>query len=282
MSASAAPKPHDARDLGDQKKRSATPLIDTATPNVARMYDYYLGGKDNFAADREAAERVMAVAPITREIARANRAFLGRAVRFLAGDAGICQFLGIGAGLPTKANVHQVAQDATPGALVVYVDNDPVVLSHARALLATDAQTRVLFGDVRKPGEILTDPDARALLDLSRPVAVLLVAVLHFVPDHEDPYGAVRTLVDAMAPGSFLVVSHVEHRPELSGAAKPYERANAPAVGRTFDEVARFFNGLDLVSPGLVPVRRWRPDAPVLTAQLEPDVPFFAGVGVKR
>ncbi|GAB3890682.1 MULTISPECIES: SAM-dependent methyltransferase [Microbispora] len=259
-----------------------TGLLNLSTPNVARMYDYYLGGKDNFAADRQAAERVMAAAPITREIARANRAFLGRSVRYLAGEAGIGQFLDIGAGLPTRENVHQVAQDANAAARVVYVDNDTVVLSHARALLATDTQTRVILGDVRKPGDILTHPDVRDLLDLSRPVAVLLVAVLHFVPDHEDPYGAVRTLADAMAPGSFLVISHVEHRPELAGAVKPYERANAPAVGRTFDDIGRFFDGLELVPPGLVNVRQWRPDAPVLAAQLEPKVPFFAGVGAKR
>ncbi|WP_328710496.1 SAM-dependent methyltransferase [Microbispora hainanensis] len=256
--------------------------IDVRTPNVARMYDYYLGGKDNFAADREAAERVIAAAPVTREIARANRAFLGRAVWFLAGEAGISQFLDVGAGLPTRENVHQVAQDTNPAARVVYVDNDPVVLSHARALLATNTQTRVVLGDVRKPGDILTDPDVRDLLDLSQPVAVLLVAVLHFVPDHEDPYGAVRALVDAMAPGSFLVVSHVEYRPELVGAVKPYQRANAPAVGRSLDDIGRFFDGLELVSPGLVNVREWRPDGPILTARLEPEVPFFAGVAVKR
>ncbi|MEN3535837.1 SAM-dependent methyltransferase [Microbispora sp. ZYX-F-249] len=256
--------------------------IDIRTPNVARMYDYYLGGKDNFAADREAAERVIAAAPVTREVARGNRAFLGRVVRFLAGEAGIGQFLDIGAGLPTRDNVHQVAQRANAAARVVYVDNDPVVLSHARALLATDERTRVVLGDVRKPGDILTDPEVRSLLDLSRPVAVLLVAVLHFVPDHEDPYGAVRALVDAMAPGSFLVVSHIEHRPELATAAKPYDRANAPVVPRTFDEVARFFDGLELVPPGLVNVRRWRPDELVLSTRLDPDVPCFGGVGVKR
>ncbi|MBP2705960.1 SAM-dependent methyltransferase [Microbispora sp. RL4-1S] len=246
------------------------------------MYDFFLGGKDNFAADREAAEQVMAVAPITREVARGNRAFLGRAVRFLAGEAGIRQFLDIGAGLPTGANVHQVAQGVDPECRVVYVDNDPVVLAHARALLATDARTRVVLGDVRGPDEILTDPDVRGVLDLSEPVAVLLVAVLHFVHDHEDPYGAVRALVDAMAPGSFLVVSHVEYRPELLRGARPYDRANAQVAPRTFDEVTRFFDGLELVPPGLVNVRRWRPDARVLSEQLGPGVPCFGGVGVKR
>ncbi|MFG1824256.1 SAM-dependent methyltransferase [Microbispora bryophytorum] len=252
----------------------------STTASVARMYDYYLGGKDNYAIDRQCAQRVISAVPLAREIARANRAFLGRAVRFLAGEAGIGQFIDIGAGLPTQDNVHQVAQRANPASRVVYIDNDPVVLVHARALLARDAQTRAILRDMRRPGEILADRDLVHLLDLSRPVAVLLVAVLHFIPDEHGAYEAVRTLVDAMAPGSFLVVSHVERCPELEAAARHYERANAPAVLRSVGEITRFFDGLDLVLPGLVNLRRWRPNDQALS--LDCDVPCYGGIGVKR
>ncbi|MEW9527373.1 SAM-dependent methyltransferase [Microbispora sp. NPDC049125] len=250
------------------------------TANVARMYDYYLGGKDNYAVDRERADEVISRVPLTREIARANRAFLGRAVRFLAAEAGICQFLDIGAGLPTQDNVHEVAQRANPASRVVYVDNDPMVLVHARALLAQDAQTRVIAGDVRNPDDILTHPEMRGLLDLSQPVAVLLVAVLHFIPDDHGAFPAVRTLVDALPAGSYLVLSHVEHRPELEHGARQYRQANAPAVLRPVDEIARFFDGVELVPPGLINVRRWRPDDHVHA--WDRDVPFYGGVGVKR
>lgn len=212
-------------------------------------------------------------------MARANRAFLGRAVRFVAGELGIGQFLDIGAGLPTRDNVHQVAQRTNPAARVVYVDRDPLVLVHARAILARDVQTRVIVGDVRRPGAILddlaSDPEVGGLLDLSRPVAVL-----HFIPDEDGAYEAVRALVEAMAPGSCLVLSHIEHRREFEDAATQYERANAPAVLRSVKEIARFFDGLELVAPGLVNVRRWRPDDRVL--DLDRDVPFYGAVGVKR
>ncbi|MEU8059263.1 SAM-dependent methyltransferase [Microbispora bryophytorum] len=258
---------------------SAPVVLDVTKPNVARMYDYYLGGKDNYAADRACAREVIRQAPITRELARANRAFLRRAVRYLAEEAGVSQFLDVGAGLPTQDNVHQVARRVDPSARVVYVDNDPMVLVHARALLAVDAQTRVIQGDVRKPDDILANWDLRGLLDLSRPVGVLLVAVLHFIPDDEHPYEAVRTLLDAMPPGSYLVISHVEHLPHLEAAAAPYERANVPVVLRTFEEIGAFFTGLTVLRPGLVNVRRWRPDDQVLDS--DRDVPCFGGVAVK-
>ncbi|MBO3751656.1 SAM-dependent methyltransferase [Streptosporangiaceae bacterium NEAU-GS5] len=245
------------------------------------MYDYYLSGKDNYAADRAAAEEVIARFPLTREIARANRAFLGRAVRFLAAEAGIGQFIDLGAGLPTQDNVHQVAQRANPDARVVYVDCDPVVLVHARAILARDGQTEAIPGDVRVPAEILGDCDLHALLDLSRPVALLLVAVLHFIPDEEGPHAAVKTLMEALVPGSYLVVSHVEYRPELVEAAGVYKRANAPVVLRTPEEIGTFFEGLTLVEPGLVNVRSWRPDLQVLDRRFDPDVPFYGGVAIK-
>ncbi|MFF4779108.1 SAM-dependent methyltransferase [Microtetraspora fusca] len=256
------------------------PAVSTTTPNVARMYDYYLGGKDNYAVDRECAEEVISRVPLTREIAQANREFLGRAVRFLSGEAGICQFLDIGSGLPTQENVHEVAQGINPASRVVYVDNDPMVLTHARALLATDAQTGVICGDVRTPGDILAHPELHRLLDLSRPVAVLLVSLMHFIPNERDPYQAVTTLMEAMPTGSYLVLTHVEHRRELEAGAQSYNRASAPVELRSLDQIGRFFDGLDLVFPGLVNVRRWRPDERVTV--MDRDVPFYGGIGVKR
>jgi hypothetical protein len=255
------------------------PGLDMFTPNVARMYDFYLGGKDNTRADQECAEEVMRLVPQTREIAWANRRFLGRAVRFLAGERGFDQFIDIGAGLPTRENVHEVAQRANPGARVVYADHDPVVVSHAQALLATDAQTRAITGDARDPDGILANDEVRKLLDLRRPVAVLLVAVLHFIPDYEEPYRAVGELMMALPSGSALVVSHVQRDPALESGAAMYERASSPAVLRTHAEIAEFFDGLALVDPGVVRVNQWRPDDLVLRS--DPDVPFLGGVGVK-
>ena len=179
--------------------------IDASVPNAARVYDCFLGGKDNFAVDRELAQKILEVLPDTADVCRDNRDFLQRAVRFLAGEAGIRQFLDIGSGLPTMGNVHEVAQEAAPGVRVAYVDYDPVVLSHARALLAKGKDVVVAEGDLRSPEAILADERVRQLIDFSQPVAVLLVAMLHFVTDADRPYDAVRTLVDALAPGSYLV-----------------------------------------------------------------------------
>ncbi|MDQ1250657.1 MAG: hypothetical protein QG597_5036, partial [Actinomycetota bacterium] len=187
------------------------PEIDTSKPHPARMYDYWLGGKDNFAADRVAGDAVTRVAPFVRDAARGNRAFLARAVTFLAAR-GVDQFLDIGAGLPAAGNVHEVAQRVNPAVRVVYVDNDPVVLCHAQAILATDDRTIAVGGDLRDPGEILTCPQVRAHLDFTRPIAVLLVAVLHFVPDDEDPRGILASLHDALPRGSYLVLSHATNQ----------------------------------------------------------------------
>ncbi|MEV8638848.1 SAM-dependent methyltransferase [Streptosporangium sp. NPDC051023] len=236
--------------------------LDIRVPNIARMYDYFLGGKDNFHIDRICAERVREHAPEVFVMAQENRAFLGRAVRYLAAEAGIDQFLDVGAGLPTQENVHQVAQKINPAARTVYVDHDPVVLTHARALLATDDHTWAIRQDVRAPEKILTAVDALGLLDLSRPVGVLLVAVLHFVTDAEDPYGIVATVMEALPAGSYLVVSHVEERPGLREAAAQYRDANAPVTLRTAEEIGRMFDGLALVDPGVVQVSDWRPDDP--------------------
>ncbi|WP_433423619.1 SAM-dependent methyltransferase [Microtetraspora malaysiensis] len=257
------------------------PAVSTTTPNVARMYDYYLGGKDNYAVDRERAEQMIATVPLVRETARANRAFLGRAVRFLADEAGIDQFLDIGAGLPTQNNVHQVAERVNPASRVMYVDNDSMVLTHARALLATNARTGVIQGDVRNPVHIVRHPEVRGLLDLSRPVAVMLVSLMHFIRDEDNPYDLVASLMAAVPSGSCLVLSHVEHQPEYEDAvAASYARASAPVVARPVEEIGRFFDGMDLVYPGLVNVRQWRPDEEV--SPVDPDVPFFGAIGIKR
>ncbi|GII91249.1 SAM-dependent methyltransferase [Sinosporangium siamense] len=244
------------------------PGVNTRIPNVARMYDYYLGGKDNFAADREAAEKVLALVPEIRFSTRENRAFLGRAVRFMA-DAGIHQFLDIGAGLPTLQNVHQVARAATSDSKVVYVDNDPVVGVHGRAILARDENVSMIEGDLRRPREILDNPKVRELIDFDRPVGIMLLAILHFIADEDDPAGIIATLREAMAPGSYLVLSHVaiDARPAAApGVRQVYSKASTPFITRTEAEIARFFEGFELEPPGMVNLPEWRPDGghPVL------------------
>ncbi|MCD0450485.1 SAM-dependent methyltransferase [Actinocorallia sp. API 0066] len=256
--------------------------IDVTVPNVARMYDYYLGGKDNYAVDRETAARVLRAAPQTPALARANRAFLGRAVRHLVHEAGITQFLDLGAGLPTQGNVHEVAQEADPASRCVYVDNDPVVLAHGRALLTGVAGAAVLAGDLRRPADLLADLRHKATLDLTEPVAVLLVAVLHCLTDEEDPWKAVRAIGDAVPSGSHLVVSHITAA-ELPDAAEAgaavYRRAGAAMTLRPRAAIARFFDGFDLLEPGLVPLTEWRPGP--AGAPLGLPAWFLCGVAVK-
>jgi hypothetical protein len=237
--------------------------LDTSVAHPARVYDYWLGGKDNFAADREAAERVLAVAPGLRFRVRANRAFLGRATRFLAADAGIRQFLDIGTGIPTGDNTHEVAQRAAPDARVVYVDNDPIVLLHAQALLRSSPEgaTDYVQADLRDPGLILDR--ATGILDFGQPVAVMLLGVLHLVQDAEDPWGIVARLMDAVPAGSYLAISHPAldiHHGQAEAQRVYNERVATPQTLRTREQVARFFAGLDLVEPGLVQVHQWRPD----------------------
>jgi hypothetical protein len=227
------------------------------------VWDYWLGGKDNFAADREAGERVLSAMPNMESVARAGRTFLAAAVHYLAAGMGIRQFLDIGTGLPTADNTHEVAQRVGPESRIVYVDNDPIVLTHARALLTSTAQgeTAYVDADLRDTGKILAE--ARNVLDFRQPVAVMLLHVLHFVPDRDDPYGVVAKLMEPMAPGSYLVVAHGTNeldRRDLSEATAQYN-ANSAAVitPRRRDEVARFFDGLELVEPGITPVGVWRP-----------------------
>ncbi len=242
------------------------PEIDTSRPHPARMYDYGLGGKNHFAVDREAAEKVLASWPTARTAARENRAFLGRAVRYLAAEAGIRQFLDVGTGLPTTGNVHEVAQGVAPSSRVVYADNDPLVLAHARALLTSspDGRTAYIQADLREPSAIVSHPVTREVLDFSQPVALMLVAILHFVPDEDKPAEIIATLLDALPPGSYLAASHstAEHNPaEMTGMQRAYRQSGIPAQVRDSDEFARLaFTGLELVPPGVVLVSEWRPE----------------------
>jgi SAM-dependent methyltransferase len=241
----------------------APPGVDTRRANIARVYDYWLGGSQNFLADQDLGRQIVAVEPMAREIARANRAFLGRAVRYLAG-AGISQFLDIGSGIPTQGNVHEVAEQASPGGRVVYADTDPVVVAHSQAILADQPDAAVIRADLRDPAAILADPAVQLLIDFRQPVALLLVAVLHFLDDADDPWQIVATLRDALAPGSFLVVSHAttDDRPDLARAVeKVYNGSVAGSWQfRSGAQIQRFFDGFDLVDPGLVPAYQWRHD----------------------
>ena len=241
------------------------------------MYDYYLGGKDNFPADREAAELALSVVPFGREVARANRQFLARVVTVMARD-GIGQFIDLGTGLPTRPNVHEVARSVHPDARVLYVDNDPMVCSHARALLATNDGVAAIQGDIRTPQAILNDPVTRTMIDFTEPVGVLFVAVLHFLTDEDQPWEQVAAFRWRMASGSMLAVSHITADgtpPEVQATIRDvYAEASAPAVFRTTQEIESFFGGLDLVEPGLVGVGAWRSLRPSPPAPLR----FLGGV----
>jgi S-adenosyl methyltransferase len=261
----------------------------TGVANVARVYDALLEGKDNYAADRAAAAQLEAAIPGAAQAARANRAFLGRAVRYVARQ-GITQFLDIGSGLPTGGNVHQVAAEVHPGARVVYADIDPVVVAHARALLADSPaapdKVTAIEADLRYPRNLITAREIRDHLDLEQPVGLLLVAVLHFITDSEQPRDAVRLLASRLAPGSHVVVSHVtaDHLTPAaaSRATAVYDGASAPGVPRTRDDIERFFDGLDLVPPGLTDAATWRPSpAPGPGSAGPPGRPvlLYAGVG---
>ncbi len=241
------------------------PEFDTSVAHQARMYDYLLGGKDNYAADRAQTEAALKVYPEWAFTARANRAFLGRAVRFLAADAGLRQFLDIGTGIPTANNTHQVAQAIAPESRVVYVDYDPIVLAHARALLtSTDAgATEYIDSDLRDTSAILEQADR--LLDFTKPVAVTLVAILHAIPDTDDPHAIVARLMDAVPSGSYLAISHLGLEflpPEVLRQMQDLSRGNIQQefAYRSRDEVGRFFAGLDLMEPGIVPLQDWRPE----------------------
>jgi hypothetical protein len=264
----------------------AGPDLDTSRPHPARIYDYLLGGKSNFAADRALADKMLQETPDLRIAARENRAFLRRAVEYLAGEAGVRQFLDIGTGLPTSNNVHDVAQRIAPESRVVYADNDPMVLAHARALLtsAPEGRTAYIHADLRDPAQILADPDVRDVLDFGQPVALVLVAVLHFLPDEDKPGEVVATLLDALPSGSYLVASHTafDHAPAPVAAMQRAAHAGGiRSQRRDSGDFARFaFQGLELVPPGVVLVSDWRNgDSAVLPNPAEVNV--YCGVARK-
>ncbi len=277
---------------GDQEpegpqKAGETPgdrqAFDTSVAHSARVHDYWLGGKDNYVADRAAGDAVIAAYPGIVKSVRANRAFLARVVRFLAGEAGIRQFLDIGTGIPAANNTHEVAQSVAPNCRVVYVDYDPVVLAHARALLTSTAQgtTDYIDADLRDPEKFLQR--AAQTLDFSRPVAIMLIAIMHLIVDQDDPYGTVARLLAAVPPGSYLALSQVAsdiEAEQMAEAAKRYNRlARETQRHRTHAEVARFFDGLELLEPGLVPVQMWRPDSEI---EAKTKSAMWGGVGYKR
>lgn len=256
--------------------------LDITVPNTARIYDYLLGGKDHFQADRQAADKLVSLVPAVPRQVQENRGFLRRAVRYLASE-GVSQFLDIGVGLPTQGAVHEIAHGINPEARVVYVDYDPAVVLHGNVLLTEPDRSIVVRGDVRDPAAILGGSVVNAHLDLSRPVAVFLVAIMHFVSEADNPYGVVATIKDRLAPGSYLVLSHVtrDNLPDdlAQQAVRLYDNASAPLTPRTRDEVRRFFDGLELLPPGIVHDSDWRPD-PADSMQDPPRL-GWAGVGRK-
>ncbi|MFK4104531.1 SAM-dependent methyltransferase [Streptomyces sp. NPDC019531] len=253
--------------------------IDTSKPHPARIYDYLLGGKDNYEVDREAGERLVAAAPEARIGVRANRAFLNRAVRHVIGT-GVRQILDIGTGLPTSPNVHETALEVAPDIRVAYVDNDPIVNTHAGALLSADGTTSIVLADLRDPRSILDDPDVRAVIDFDEPVALLLVAVVHFLTEADKPQEIIATLRDALAPGSHLILSHTTGDfADRSDAASVYNKATASMNLRTRTEIERFFDGFELLDPGVAQVPFWRPDTPPPPRSEE--IGFYGGVARK-
>jgi hypothetical protein len=256
----------DSSVAGEGPGSTPSPGLDTSRPNQARIYDYYLGGKNHFAADRETGDKVVAVWPHVRTGAREQRKFLGRAVSFLAKEAGIRQFLDIGAGLPTSRNVHEIAQEAAPESKVVYVDNDPLVLVHARALLASapEGRTAYIHADLRAPEAILANQETLDVLNFSQPVALILVGILHLIPDEDKPAQFLASLLAPLPPGSYLVASHLtaehdEHKAEEG--ANTFRRAGLMGELRDTREFTRLaFTGLELVPPGVTLVSEWRPE----------------------
>jgi S-adenosyl methyltransferase len=258
--------------------------LDTSVSHSARIWNYWLGGKDNYEADRIAGDRVAEMLPIIVTQARADRAFLGRAIRYLAGEAGLRQFLDIGTGLPTADNTHEVAQRVAPSSRIVYADNDPLVLTHARALLTSSPQGACDYidGDLREPEHILSE--AARTLDFSQPVGLMLLGVLHHIPDTDQAYSIVRRLLAALAPGSYLTINHSTSA--ISGAAMEeavahWNRVGTPSMTlRTPAQIAHFFDGLDLLEPGIVSCSRWRPEAGP-DGELPEEVDEFCGVARK-
>ena len=260
----------------------AVSKLDTGVPHSARLWNYWLGGKDNFAVDRVVADQILEMVPEMVASARADRAYLGRVVRHLAGEAGIRQFLDVGTGIPTADNTHEVAQQIAPDSRIVYVDNDPMVLAHARALLTSHPQGRTDYinVDLRDPGKIIEE--ARRTLDFDRPIALTLLGILNFIPDDDEAADLVARLVDAVPPGSYLAISHPTT--EINGETMTEalrlwnEGPAAKMVLRSADQVRRLFGDLELIEPGVVSCSRWRPDTGDEGAE---PVPHFGGVARK-
>jgi len=264
-----------------QRPDWAPEKIDIERPSVARMYDYYLGGSHNFAVDRATAQALIDKVPDAPLMAQANRAFLRRAVQYLV-KAGVRQFLDIGSGIPTVGNVHEIAQQLAPEARVVYVDIDPVAVAHSREILRDNDRAVVIHEDLRRVEHILAHPDARGLLDFDQPIAVMIVAVLHFIPDADDPAGLLRTIRQALVPGSHLVLSQASDdgrsTTERRDAEEVYQRTDNELVLRGRAEIGKLFDGFELVEPGLVWVPQWRSDCPEGVEDAERAV-FLGGVG---
>jgi hypothetical protein len=255
--------------------------IDTTVPSVARVYDAILGGKDNFAVDRAVAEEAMRTMSDAGNGARLNRAALGRAVRYMA-DRGVSQFLDLGSGLPTAANTHEIAQGANPRARVVYVDNDPSVWLHGQALLTGDDSTLVVLADVRSPDELLARPEIAGFLDFGQPIGLILNAVIHHLNDDEDPHGIVARYQRALAPGSYLQLTHFcDESAEARANSEVLTRSLGRGQVRSRAEIVRFFDGLELVPPGVVFLPWWRPDAPVDSPPPAGSMLMLVGVGRK-
>ncbi|NUR02443.1 MAG: SAM-dependent methyltransferase [Streptomyces sp.] len=256
--------------------------IDTSRPHPARMYDYYLGGRDNYEVDREAADRIIEIAPDVIDSALANREFLGRAVRWLV-RSGIRQIIDIGTGIPTSPNTHETAHAVSPEVRVAYIDNDPIVARHADARLLGSGNTGFFLGDIRDPDTILGHPTIGRLIDVRQPVAVMLVSVLHFVPDEDDPAGLIGAYRDALPPGSHLVLSHGTADFHDGDAVKEpteiYKKATATLTLRSHAEVTALFDGFELVEPGVVQVPLWRPDGPAPTPEELSKVGMYGGIG---
>ena len=274
---------------GPAGNERAIPKIDTSKPSIARVYDFFLGGKDNYAIDRQVGEATLQIAPDAPAAGRSNRAFLRRVVRHLAAEAGIRQFLDIGSGLPTQGNVHEVAQAVDPAARVVYVDNDPIVLVHGRALLATNGSTTVIEADVRDPESILNHPAVEALIDFDQPVGLLMFAILHHVNDDEDPQGIAARFREALPSGSYMALSHFHNpgpaMPEVSAQASTAEKLFNENLGtgrwRNRDEILSYFGDLRLLDPGLVPLAEWRPDPDAIVERGITYHTFVGGVAHK-
>jgi hypothetical protein len=278
------------QDPGQRDAASRGAELQTDRPHPARVYDYLLGGKDNFAADRAAAEAGLRANPNSRIPPRENRSFLRRVVRYLAREERIRQFLDIGTGIPTSPNVHEIAQDVQPRARIVYVDNDPIVLAHARALLTTapSGKTAYIDADVRDVGRILSSPDLLRTLDLSQPVGLLLIAIMHFIPDGDNPHELVSRLLAGLPSGSYLALSHLtgDFDPAAwEGVAAVYRRSGVTMQVRSRPAIEQFFAGLDVIEPGVVSLPRWHPNPTDIgdsSAPTDAEVSVYGGVARRR